>query len=325
MKGSLGPSDPTSAWLESLVAGERRTLSRLLTYAESRKNEHQELVASVLSSAKGRAHLDSSVIGVTGAPGAGKSCLVEALGVHLLARDASVAVLSVDPSSEVSGGSILGDKLRMPRLASTPRAYVRSVASQCSYGGLSPGSMQAVELLRLAGYDYIFVETVGVGQSEVDVAAVCNCLVLVLSPTEGDDVQGFKRGITEHVDLVAVNKADIDFSLAQRIAAHYQSSLTLLRDRPVQASTVSATKELGLAELWHNVELHLSEAAKAPNEERLASALARLVARKVEARLLQKMREPEAPELKQLIRAKCRTITLTSAAEEITRRLFDDQ
>lgn len=194
------PADLLSRYL----AGDPRALARALTLAEAGRPAARPL----LRAARARG-TRSVVVGVTGSPGSGKSTLTSALIATLRARGQRVAVLAVDPSSPYSGGAILGDRIRMLRHHADPGVFVRSLASRGALGGLSARTMSVLALLEGAGFDWVILETVGVGQSEVDVAAVCDHTLLVVTPAGGDGVQAFKAGIMEIADVIAVNKADL--------------------------------------------------------------------------------------------------------------------
>lgn len=247
-------SGPGEDLAEALVRGDRRALARAITLAESSRPDHRRAAERLLSALPERD--DALRLGLTGTPGAGKSTLIEALGLRLVAEGHRVAVLAIDPSSSRSGGSILGDKTRMERLARAPRAFVRPSPSGGETGGVARRTREAIRLCEAAGHDVTLVETVGVGQSEVQVAAMTDVFVLVLAPLGGDDLQGAKRGIVEEADLVLVNKADRDPEAARRAAADYAAALRLLRPRPhdpegwPRAMAVSATSGEGLDEAW---------------------------------------------------------------------------
>ena len=200
-------------------------------------------------------------VGLTGVPGVGKSTFLESLGLQLVATGQKVAVLAIDPSSSLSGGSILGDKTRMPRLAVEPRAFIRPSPAGGTLGGVARRTRETILLCEAAGYDVIFVETVGVGQSEALVAAMVDTVLLLLLPGAGDELQGIKRGILEQVDIVAVNKADGGGETAARQArVEYASGLKLIRPalsewRP-PVLLCSGLTGLGLPELWQQVLAH---------------------------------------------------------------------
>ena len=198
--------------LEKLARGDRRALARAITMVESTRPEHRAAAHGLISGLK-RAAPPAMRIGLSGTPGVGKSTFIEALGCLLADRGLKVAVLAVDPSSERSGGAILGDKTRMPRLARHPNAFVRPSPSQTALGGVARRTRAVIELCEGVGYDVILVETVGVGQSETMVADMTDIFMLLLAPAGGDELQGIKRGIMEIADLVVVNKADGDLAV----------------------------------------------------------------------------------------------------------------
>ncbi|MFT3863679.1 MAG: methylmalonyl Co-A mutase-associated GTPase MeaB [Solirubrobacterales bacterium] len=239
--------------------GGRASLSRAITLAESRRRDDresaQELIARLLPEAGGAIRL-----GLTGVPGAGKSTAIEALGLWLIERGHRVAVLVIDPSSARSGGSILGDKTRMQKLSAS-EAFIRPTPSGGMLGGTARRTREAILLCEAAGFDVILVETVGVGQSEVELAEIVDCVALLLVPGAGDELQGIKRGIVELADVVAVNKADGErVNEAKRAAADYRRALRLLPpSTPGWATpvlTMSAAEGSGLGDLWAQVESH---------------------------------------------------------------------
>ncbi|XP_015918773.2 methylmalonic aciduria type A homolog, mitochondrial [Parasteatoda tepidariorum] len=249
---------------EGLQKGERSSLARSITLVETqhpqKKAEAQFLLSLVLKEAKlkhqklGKKGL-SFRIGLTGPPGAGKSTFIEALGKLLTSQGHKVAVLAVDPSSSTTGGSLLGDKTRMPELSRDINAYVRpSPASGC-LGGVTRSTNEAIALCECAGYDVIIVETVGVGQSEFHVSYMVDMFAMIVSPAGGDELQGLKKGIVELVDMVVVNKADGDLlPSARRIQTEYLSALKFVRRRypvwrPLVLCVSSRTKD-GIENLW---------------------------------------------------------------------------
>lgn len=243
---------------DKLLSGDRRALARAITLVESTRADHRadavELLDNVLP-ATGSALR----VGVTGTPGAGKSTFLEELGSFVVERDLDVAVLAVDPSSRRSGGSILGDKTRMEQLSRNPRAFVRPSPAGGTLGGVARRTREAMLLCEAAGSDVVFVETVGVGQSEVAVADMVDCFVLLAAPGGGDELQGIKRGIMELADLVVVNKCDGDLEpAAKRAVADYQHALHLLRpkvrDWEVPVVPVSALEGTGIDAVWQQVE-----------------------------------------------------------------------
>jgi LAO/AO transport system kinase len=218
---------PSSA-LTQIKNGSRRALAKALSRAQSTRTEHQRFTQALLALIADEKERQAFRIAFSGAPGVGKSTLIEALGVHALQHH-RVAVLTFDPSSAFTGGSLLGDKTRMPTLSTHPRAFVRPSPNRARHGGVTSALHDCLRLCEVAGYDPIFVESVGVGQSELDAALYVDCFVLVLTPHAGDEVQALKRGINEAADLVWINQSDTDPAAAQRLAQHYQAALDLLR------------------------------------------------------------------------------------------------
>lgn len=252
------------ALAEGVRAGRRRDVAKAITLVESSRQDDEPRAAALLQAL--HPHVGRSFrIGVSGAPGAGKSTFIEALGLFLIARGHRVAVLAVDPSSAISGGSILGDKTRMERLARDPAAFIRPSPSGGTLGGVARKTREALAICEAAGYDVVIVETVGVGQSETAVAAMTDCFVLLTLPNAGDDLQAIKRGIVELTDLVLVNKADLDRSAAELARAQIASAFSMLRPRDAwwkpPALTVSATTGAGLAAFWDEAERFRAAAA----------------------------------------------------------------
>ena len=239
---------------ETLRAKDRRALAQAITLVESTRpadrQEAEALLQAILPET-GRAIR----IGISGAPGAGKSTFIETFGTFLTAQDRSVAVLAVDPSSRRSGGSILGDKTRMEKLARDPQAFIRPSPSGTTLGGVARRTREALLLVEAAGFDVVLVETVGVGQSETAVAEMVDLFVLLIGPGGGDDLQGIKRGVMELADLILVTKADGDLATAAiRAAADYHAALHLMRPKypglHPQVLKVSAVEGRGVAEAW---------------------------------------------------------------------------
>jgi LAO/AO transport system kinase len=241
----------------AVQAGERRALARAITLVESERADHRARARALIDRllpAAGRA----TRIAISGVPGVGKSTFIEAFGLHLLDQGRRVAVLAIDPSSRLGGGSILGDKTRMEALSRDPRAYIRPSPTGGTLGGVARRTREAMVLCEAAGFDVVLVETVGVGQSETAAADMTDLFLLLLPPAGGDELQGLKKGIVELADLVVVNKADGDLAAAAgRAAADYQSALHLLR--PTHAAwrppvlTCSALEGRGMDAIWQAV------------------------------------------------------------------------
>jgi len=246
------PEGPDAA-VARIISGDRRALAEAITLVESTRPDHQEQCAQLLNALPEREQI-STRIGVTGAPGVGKSTLIEAMGMQMVRDGRRVAVLAIDPSSELHGGSILGDKTRMTDLARHPDAFVRSSPSSGTLGGLARRTREAITLCEAAGYSDILIETVGVGQSETAVAGVCDVFLLLVSPGGGDELQGIKRGIMELADIVVVTKGDGDLThRAAQAVSEYRSALSFLMPRyaqlPSQVISVSAHSGDGIAAL----------------------------------------------------------------------------
>ena len=241
---------------EAVQEGDRRALARAITVVESTRADHRAQAAILVDTLLGQVGEGGGRrVGISGVPGSGKSTLIEALGLHAIEHGHRVAVLAVDPSSSVSGGSILGDKTRMADLGRHPDAFIRPTPAAGTLGGVARRTREAIMLCEVAGFDLVIVETVGVGQSEVAVADLVDLFVLVASPAGGDELQGIKRGIMELADLIVVNKADGDLAdAAGRAAGDLRHAVHLLRPkRPgweVGVLTCSALSGTGIAELW---------------------------------------------------------------------------
>ena len=247
-------------YVEGTRSGDRAALARTITLIESSRPDHRELARQVLAALMpftGRAHR----VGITGVPGVGKSTFIDQLGVNLTAMGHRVAVLAVDPSSTRTGGSILGDKTRMARLAVDPNAYVRPSPTGTTLGGVTNVTRETMLVCEAAGYDVVLVETVGVGQSETVVADMVDAFCVLMLPGGGDELQGIKKGILELADLVVVNKADGDnVNRARQSAAELKRALHLLVPASPNWSpsvlVVSALANDGLDDLWAQVEDH---------------------------------------------------------------------
>ena len=245
---------------DGVRAGDRAALPRAITLLESTRADHREQAQQLLLELlpdSGNAHR----VGVTGVPGVGKSTSIEALGMYLIDQGHKVAVLAVDPSSTRTGGSILGDKTRMGRLAAHPDAYIRPSPTSGTLGGVAKATRESVVLLEAAGFDVILIETVGVGQSEVAVANMVDTFVLLTLARSGDQLQGIKKGVLELADIVVVNKADGNhLTEARQAARELSSAIRLIYPREMlwrpPVLTMSAIEGTGLTELWDTVERH---------------------------------------------------------------------
>ncbi len=264
---------------QALLAGQRRALARAMTLAESSRDDHREAAEELLAAIMPESG-KAVRLGLSGAPGVGKSSFIEAFGLYLLEQGHRVAVLAVDPSSQRTGGSILGDKTRMEELSRAPEAFIRPSPAGHTLGGVARRTHDCMLLAEAAGYDVILIETVGVGQSETAVAELVDSFLLLLPPAGGDELQGIKKGVVELADLVVVNKADGALvESARRAAAEYQSALRMLR--PAAANwippviQVSALERRGLDAVWQGVLDHraaLGEAGLAARRAEQAHA-----------------------------------------------------
>jgi LAO/AO transport system kinase len=241
-------------------SGDRAALPRAITLVESTRPDHrdraQQLLLQLMPAAGNALH-----VGITGVPGVGKSTAIEALGMYLIERGHRVAVLAVDPSSTRTGGSILGDKTRMPQLATHPDAYIRPSPTSGTLGGVAKATRETIVLLEAAGFDVILVETVGVGQSEVAVSNMVDTFVFLTLARTGDQLQGIKKGVLELADIVVVNKADGNhLTEAHKAARELSGAIRLIYPRETlwrpPVLTMSALEGTGLEELWDTVERH---------------------------------------------------------------------
>ena len=258
---------------DRLVSGDRRALARAITLAESTRDDDRRAAVALLEAVHARTG-GSVRVGISGTPGVGKSTFINVLGERLTDRGLTLAVLTVDPTSTVSGGSILGDKTRMPSLVQSPHAYIRPSPAGTGLGGVARRTREALLLCEAAGFDVVLVETVGVGQSEVAVAGMVDTFVLLLAPAGGDELQGIKRGVMELADLVVVNKADgLLEPVARQAAAAHRHALHLQRPRsPAWAAEVlvcSAATGAGVDEVWGCVERHRAALASSGDLQRL--------------------------------------------------------
>lgn len=241
-------------YVTGILAGDRVMLSKAITLAESRLNEDNKLAEEVLGKLLPYTG-NSTRIGITGVPGAGKSTFIESFGKYLTAAGKKVAVLTIDPSSQKTKGSILGDKTRMESLANDPKAFVRPSASGATLGGVHSKTREAMLLCEASGFDVIIVETVGVGQSETSVKGIVDFFVLLMLSGAGDELQGIKRGIMEMADLIAINKADGDNIKASQLAQQqYQNALHMFPPNDnhwyPKVITCSALHNKGVGDVW---------------------------------------------------------------------------
>ena len=244
---------------------QRRALAKIITLLESTRLDHRHRADDVLNSLLPKTG-KSFRLGISGVPGVGKSTLIESLGLYLIEKGHRVAVLAIDPSSSISGGSILGDKTRMERLSVLENAFIRPSPSSCTLGGVAEKTREAMLVAEAAGFDIIIVETVGVGQSEIAVAGMTDMFLLLQLPNAGDDLQAIKKGVMEIADFIVINKVDIDPDAAMRAQLFITSSLRLLgfQGNPDHAShdkelwhpqvmTLSALEGKGIPEMWNKV------------------------------------------------------------------------
>lgn len=244
-------------YLEGIQNGDRVALSRAITLVESRHPSHQKQAEELLEAILPKTG-NSLRIGITGVPGVGKSTFIDAFGTHLTEQNKKVAVLSIDPSSTRTKGSILGDKTRMERLSTNPRAYVRPSPSSNHLGGVAQKTREAMLLCEAAGYDLIIVETVGVGQSETTVREMVDFFLLLMLAGGGDELQGIKRGIMEMADMVLINKVDGEnVTAGQQAKKEFQRALHLFPANEngwsIPVETVSSTLSEGLALVWEHI------------------------------------------------------------------------
>lgn len=242
---------------EQLTSGNRRALAKAITLAESRNQRNSEQAQVLLETIMPQTG-NSVRIGITGVPGVGKSTFIETFGLHLIAQGHRVAVLAIDPSSPNSGGSILGDKTRMQELMSREEAFIRPSPTAGTLGGVARKTRESILLAEAAGYDIILIETVGVGQSEYEVASMTDFFLMLMLPGGGDSLQGIKKGIVELADVIVINKADGEMEkAAQQARADYENAIQLLHpgedgSRP-NVMTCSALQQTGIGAIWEHI------------------------------------------------------------------------
>tara|TARA_B100000965_G_scaffold318234_1_gene278948 strand:+ start:696 stop:1658 length:963 start_codon:yes stop_codon:yes gene_type:complete len=243
---------------EKILAGERAAIAKAITLVESSrekdKKESKELISKLILNTG-----HSVRVGFSGSPGVGKSTFIESFGTYLVNKGYKLGILAIDPSSQLTGGSILGDKTRMSEISKNENTFIRSTPSRGSLGGVSFGTREAAIILDSAGYDFIFIETVGVGQSEIMAANLVDIFSLIVGPGSGDELQGIKKGITEYADIFIVNKADGDLKLqASKTASDYQSSLNYLSSSKVSINKkvllVSSLEQTGMDDVTDTIQ-----------------------------------------------------------------------
>ncbi|GLK75144.1 ATPase/protein kinase [Methylopila jiangsuensis] len=318
-----------AAFADRIRSGDRASLARAITFAESRRADHQAFARALVQELL--PHTGKAIrVGVTGVPGVGKSTTIDTLGSRLTAAGHKVAVLAVDPSSTRTGGSILGDKTRMQRLAMDRRAYVRPSPSAGTLGGVAAKTRESMLLAEAAGFDVILVETVGIGQSETTVSDMTDVFLVLMLPGAGDELQGIKKGVLEIADIIAVNKADGDGApRAKAAAAEYAGALRILSGQggawTPEVLTVSGLADQGLDRLWTRVEACRDARAKAGElARRRAGQQVRWMWTMVEARFRERLADD--PRLAERVPALERDVAAgglapTVAADEIARVL----
>jgi LAO/AO transport system kinase len=329
------PGDPAEAigtLAAGVIGGDRVALARAITLVESTRPQDRAAAGALLDRIMD--HTGHAIrVGISGAPGVGKSTFIESIGLHITASGRKVAVLAVDPSSVRSGGSILGDKTRMARLANDPDAFIRPSPSSGTLGGVARRTREAMLLCEAAGYGVCLIETVGVGQSEVAVAEMVDCFALLLAPGAGDELQGIKRGIAEVADLVVVNKADGDLEgPALVVAAEYASAVRLMRPRfaawTPKVLLCSAHEETGIGDVWETVVDHDAALRASGDLERTRAAQARdWMWSELRANLLDTLRrDPKVAAVLGEVEAAVAAGTLspTSAAERLLHEFLPD-
>ena len=315
---------------QRVLAGDRQALARAITVVESARTDHRQAANALLACLTPKA-VTSLRIGITGIPGVGKSTFIDAFGLHAIERAHRVAVLAIDPSSSVGGGSILGDKTRMTELARRPEAYIRPSPAGETLGGASRRTRECIAVCEAAGFDRVIVETVGIGQSETAVADMVDVFLLLLAPGGGDELQGIKRGVVERADIVIVNKADGPLAAdAERMKQAYASALHLMGPRggdiesPVL--TCSALTGTGIDTVWQTVEQHRLSLASTGLADRRAAQSTSWMWAEIEATLFDRLRAAPSvravtAELEAAVAAG--SLTPAEAAQRIVRLFLD--
>lgn len=255
-----GFSSSLDRMITGVLAGKRRALAQAITLVENTlpaaRREANQLISTLLPKTG-----DAVRVGISGVPGVGKSTFIESFGLFLIQSGLRVAVLAIDPSSQISGGSIMGDKVRMERLARDPGSFIRPSPTAGSLGGVARRTRESMLLCEASGYDVVLVETVGVGQSEIAVSGMVDFFLLLMLPNAGDEIQGIKKGIIEMADGLVINKADGDFvPVAKKAKRYYENALHLVRSRrqgwQAPVLTCSALHGLGMDHVWEMIQQH---------------------------------------------------------------------
>ena len=314
---------------------QRRALAKIITLLESTRPDHRKRADEVLNALLPKTG-KSFRLGISGVPGVGKSTLIETLGLYLIDKGHRVAVLAIDPSSSISGGSILGDKTRMERLSVHEHAFIRPSPSSGTLGGVAEKTREALLVAEAAGHDVVIVETVGVGQSEIAVAGMTDLFLLLQLPNAGDDLQAIKKGVMDLADLIVINKADIDPNAAMRAQAFITSSLRLLgfQGNPDHAThqqdywhpivmSLSALNGQGIPELWENIlRFQKLQAANGKLQERRKQQAGSWMWERIDAGLKHAFRNH--PEVQTLLpRLSAEVNAGTMAASVAARRLLE--
>ena len=312
--------DLVSREADAVRVGDRLAMAKTITLLESKRPEKAELGRAILEELVPNTG-GSMRIGVTGAPGVGKSTFIESLGIYLLERGHQVAVLAIDPSSPVTGGSILGDKTRMERLAQQEKAFIRPSPSGGSLGGVAERTREGMLLCEAAGYDVVIIETVGIGQSEVAVRSMVDFFLVLLQPGAGDELQGIKKGVLELADSLIVNKADGEqLQAAERAAADHRQALGLLNARSSswtpRVLTVSSLEGTGIELVWQAVLEHMtSQEASGEREGRRREQARAWMWSLVEARLQERFRaHPKVAAQIESLEREVQSLKITPAA-----------
>ncbi|HBZ39217.1 MAG TPA: methylmalonyl Co-A mutase-associated GTPase MeaB [Balneola sp.] len=308
--------------------GKRRHLAKAITLVESNREADQQTAQELIS--KVRSAKETVRVGISGVPGVGKSTFIEALGNLLIEEGLKVAVLAVDPSSPATGGSILGDKTRMETLSSKDEAFIRPSPTSGTLGGVAKRTRESMMLCEAAGYDVILVETVGVGQSEFEVASMVDCFLVLMLPGAGDSLQGIKRGIMEIIDILVINKADGDQEkMAKNAVMEYQNAFHLLTPKydgiGVEFLTVSSIKKKRIDEAWEKIQGFISalkekEIFEAQRKEQELNWFKRLVEDEVLRRLWNSRENKKSVE-DLISRIKSGKITPSKAAMELLSKI----